>query len=197
MTSSGINHGNYHSAERRAALEAAVAARGEEKRTLEDRTRIHKIPVIFMGGVILCSIALTASVTMGFMDREGVPSEIRAANGTQQIATRNIQFFDVEGGMVRVEDADTGAVIGEYDRGTGGFVRQTGRALVHQRRIRGIGAETGFELVEWDNGALTLLDHTTGRSIELASFGADNRKIFADMLHSEARTATLSQRGTQ
>lgn len=160
----------------------------------EDDIKVHRVPLIMACVLVVTTIAMSGAVSLGYMDREGVPSEARAAAGTEQIATRNIQFVDAAEGMVRVEDADTGAVIGEYDRGTGGFVRQTARALVHQRRIRGIGSEVGFELVEWDDGALTLVDPTTMRTIELASFGADNRKIFADMLHSESSLVTLSQR---
>ena len=48
--------------------------------------------------------------------------------------------------------------------------------------INGIGRATPFELIEWDNGGLTIRDTTTGGTVELASFGADNRKVFADML---------------
>ncbi|KWV90914.1 photosynthetic complex assembly protein PuhC [Erythrobacter sp. YT30] len=161
----------------------------------DDDIKVHRVPLIMACVLVISTIAMTASVSWGFFDVEAVPSEVRAEAGTKEVATRQIQFFDAEGGMVRVEDAETGAVIGEYDRGTGGFVRQTARALVHQRRIRGIGAETGFELIEWDDGALTLLDPATDKSIELASFGPDNRKIFADMLHADLPTATLSQKG--
>lgn len=163
----------------------------------EDEIKVHRIPLMMIGGVIISSVLLTASVTLGFFDREAVPSEVRAEQGIGEVASRQIQFFDAEGGAVRVEDVETGAVVGEYGRGTGGFVRQTARALVHQRRIRGIGAETGFKLVEWENGALTLQDGTTGRTIELASFGKDNRKIFADMLHSGVPQTRLTQMGAE
>lgn len=163
----------------------------------DDDIKVHRVPLIMAGVLVISTIAMSAAVSWGYLDREAVPSETRAAAGTHEVATRQIQFFDAPNGMVRVEDANTGVVIGEYDRGTGGFVRQTARALVHQRRIRGIGAETGFELVEWDDGALTLIDPTTDRTIELASFGADNRKIFADMLHVDGSVIKLSQKGAE
>ncbi|MEM8724586.1 MAG: photosynthetic complex assembly protein PuhC [Pseudomonadota bacterium] len=142
----------------------------------------HRIPVMLMGGVILLSLALTASVTFGYFDREAVPSEVRAAAGTTSIATRSLQFFDEPDGTVRVEDGISGEQIASFGPGTGGFVRSTARSLVHKRRIRGIGAGTPFELIEWDDGALTLRDTTTDETVELASFGKDNRKVFADML---------------
>ncbi|WP_298468451.1 photosynthetic complex assembly protein PuhC [uncultured Erythrobacter sp.] len=153
----------------------------------EDEITVHKVPIAMMGGIVALSVALTASVTFGFFDREAVPSEVRAAAGTTTIATRSLQFFDEPDGTVRVEDGISGAEIASFGPGTGGFVRSTARSLVHKRRIRGIGAATPFELIEWDDGALTLRDTTTGGTVELASFGKDNRKIFADMLEKGTR----------
>ncbi|MEM7665010.1 MAG: photosynthetic complex assembly protein PuhC [Pseudomonadota bacterium] len=153
----------------------------------EDEITVHKVPLILMGGVVAISLIMTMSVTFGFFDRSAVPSEVRAAQGTTSIATRTLRFFDEPDGTVRVEDGASGAEIVRFGPGTGGFVRSTARSLVHKRRIRGIGAETPFELIEWDNGALTLRDSTTDGTVELASFGKDNRKVFADMLRKEAR----------
>lgn len=146
----------------------------------------HRVPVMLMGGIVLFSLALTASVSFGVFERESIPSEFRAEAGTTSIANRSIQFFDEPDGTVRVEDGITGQEIGSFGPGTGGFVRSTARSLVHKRRINGIGRETPFELIEWSDGALTLRDTTTDETVELASFGADNRKIFADMLEKGA-----------
>lgn len=153
----------------------------------EDDFAVHKVPLMMMGGLIAFSLALTASVSFGFFDRESVPSEVRAEAGTMSIATRSIQFFDEPDGTVRVEDGFSGAEIASYGPGTGGFVRSTARSLVHKRRINGIGRETPFELIEWSDGALTLRDTTTDETVELASFGKDNRKVFADMLEKGTR----------
>ena len=153
----------------------------------EDEVTVHKIPLMMMGGVVAISLALTASVTFGFFDKSAVASEVRAADGTMSIATRSIQFFDEADGTVRVEDAVSGEEIARFPPMTGGFVRSTVRSLVHQRRIRGIGQATPFELIEYDNGALSLRDTTTGTAVEVASFGKDNRAVFADMLKKETR----------
>ena len=157
-------------------------------RTYEDDDfAVHKVPLMMMGGLIAVSLALTMSVTFGFFDREAVPSEVRAEAGTMSITTRSIQFFDEPDGTVRVEDGITGAKIASFGPGTGGFVRSTARSLVHKRRINGIGRATPFDLIEWEDGALTLRDSTTEETVELASFGADNRKVFADMLEKGTR----------
>ncbi|MFL0355848.1 photosynthetic complex assembly protein PuhC [Erythrobacter sp. GH1-10] len=148
----------------------------------EDEFAIHKVPIMMMGGVVAISLALTSVVAFGYVDRAAVPSEVRAQEGVMSTATRSIQFYDEADGTVRVEDAASGEVIASFAPATGGFVRSSVRSLVHERRIRGIGRATPFELIAWDNGALSLRDTTTDKSIELASFGADNRAVFAAML---------------
>lgn len=151
----------------------------------EDEFAVHKVPLMMMGAVVAVSLALTAGVSLGYFERQAVPSEIRAAEGVTEVASRTIKFFDEADGTVRVEDGASGAVLGSFGPGTGGFIRSTARSLVHERRIRQIGPAVAFDLIEWDNGALTLSDPTTDETVELASFGKDNRKIFADMLTKE------------
>jgi len=142
----------------------------------------HGIPVALMGGIVVISLAFTSAVSLGFFERQAIPSEARAAAGTQAIATRSLVFFDEPDGTVIVGDAVSTEEIARFGPGTGGFVRSTVRSLVYQRRVHGFGRAVPFELIEWDNGALTLRDTTTGETVELASFGSNNRKTFADFL---------------
>jgi putative photosynthetic complex assembly protein len=39
-----------------------------------------------------------------------------------------------------------------------------------------------FTLTRWENGGLTLADPVTGRSVEVSSFGPDNRAVYANLL---------------
>ena len=71
--------------------------------------------------------------------------------------------------------------------GEGGFIRATVRSLVHQRRIRNEGPAVPFTLTRWENDNLTLSDPVTGRSVEVSSFGPDNRAVYANLL--TAKTA--------
>ncbi|MEL7445128.1 MAG: photosynthetic complex assembly protein PuhC [Pseudomonadota bacterium] len=148
-----------------------------------DHFKLHTIPVVMMASVVVISIALTASVTLGFFERQAVPSEIRAAAGTDEVSSRTLRFFDEPDGTVRIEDGASGEALASYGPGTGGFVRSTARSLVHGRRIRGIGSEVPFTLTLWDNGQLTLRDPTTDRAVELASFGDTNRAVFSELLN--------------
>lgn len=150
----------------------------------KDEVTVSKVPLYLMGGVIALSLAMTASVRLGFFAREAVPAEARAAAGITAAETRTLQFFDEDDGTVRAEDGTSGEVLARFGEGEGGFIRATVRNLVHQRRIRGIGREVPFTLTRWSNDTLTLADPTTGKSIEVGSFGPDNRKVYADMLPS-------------
>lgn len=148
----------------------------------KDEITVHKVPLMLMGGIVAISLVLTASVTMGFMPKQSVPSEARAAAGIKAAQERTLRFFDEPDGTVRVEDGASAQVLARFGEGEGGFIRATVRSLVHQRRIRGIGAETAFTLTEWQNGSLTLGDPATDRSVEVSSFGPDNRAVYQNLL---------------
>ncbi|MFM7378913.1 MAG: photosynthetic complex assembly protein PuhC, partial [Erythrobacter sp.] len=137
---------------------------------------------MLMGGIIAISVALTASVTMGFVPKQSVPAEARAAAGIGMAQERTLRFFDEPDGTVRIEDGATGEVLARHGVGEGGFIRATVRSLVHQRRIRNIGPETAFTLTEWQNGNLTLADPATGSNLEVSSFGPDNRAVYQTLL---------------
>ncbi|MEM1052228.1 MAG: photosynthetic complex assembly protein PuhC [Pseudomonadota bacterium] len=145
----------------------------------------HGVPLFLIAGIIVISLTFTAMVSIGFFERQAIPSEARAAAGTKVVATRSLQFFDERDGTVRVEDAMSGAEIASFGPGTGGFVRSTVRSLVYQRRVHGFGRTVPFELIEWDNGMLTLRDTTTGETVELHSFGDNNRQTFVNFLKEE------------
>ncbi|MCR9179570.1 photosynthetic complex assembly protein PuhC [Erythrobacter sanguineus] len=148
----------------------------------KDEVTVHKVPLMLMGGIVLISLALTASVQLGFFERSSIPEQARAEAGIKPAAMRTLRFFDEPDGTVRVEDGASAEVLGRFGPGEGGFIRASVRSLVHQRRIRGQGPAVPFELTEWETGALTLNDPVTNDSIEVSSFGPDNRAIFANML---------------
>lgn len=148
----------------------------------KDEITVHKVPLMLMGGVVAISLVLTASVSLGFFERQAVPAEARAAAGVKPAAERTLRFFDEADGTVRVEDGATAEVLGRYGQGEGGFIRASVRSLVHQRRIRGEGSQVPFNLTEWDNGGLTLSDPVSGKAVEVSSFGPDNRAAFANLL---------------
>lgn len=148
----------------------------------KDEITVHRVPLMLMGGMVAISLVLTASVTLGFFERQSIPAEARAAAGVKPAVTRTLRFIDEADGTVRVEDGATSKVLQRFGQGEGGFIRASVRSLVHQRRIRGEGSAVPFTLTQWDNDTLTLADPVTGGSVEVSSFGPMNRAVFANLL---------------
>ena len=97
------------------------------------------------------------------------------------VASRELQFEDRADGSIDVLDARTHERI-EIVRGEAGFVRGALRGLARERRRAGIGAQPPFTLVARADGRLTLLDPSTGRRVDLESFGPTNAADFARLL---------------
>lgn len=102
----------------------------------------------------------------------------------QQVAdeTRSLKFEDAPQGTVNVRDAKTGVMIATFGRGEGSFVRATLRALVNDRRHKGIPLEGGFRLERHTGPQLYLIDEATGKAISLNAFGPANTAVFATFM---------------
>lgn len=140
--------------------------------------------LLLAGALVATTLALTALVQVGVLNREAVPSIERSKAGVEAVEVRQLSFEDRADGAVVVKDADSAetlaVLLGENDGG--GFVRGVMRGLARERRMNGIGHEAPFELALWRNGSLSLVDTATGRSVEIGSFGPDNRAAFAKFL---------------
>ena len=98
-------------------------------------------------------------------------------------AMRVLNFIDQPDGSIRVIDQETRDVVENFS-GEQGFLRGTLRALVRERKLRGLDANQAhaFELIAHDGGRLTLRDPATDASIALESFGPTNTAVFALLL---------------
>jgi putative photosynthetic complex assembly protein len=95
--------------------------------------------------------------------------------------TLQLRFEDRPDGSVAVRDAERGDVFTQVAPGAGGFVRATVRTFAQARKRDDQGAQIPFKLIRWRDGAITLEDPATGRSVELDAFGVDNAGAFAKM----------------
>jgi putative photosynthetic complex assembly protein len=94
---------------------------------------------------------------------------------------KQLRFEDRSDGSIAVFDYQTGRQI-ESIVGEAGFVRGALRTLAQERKRRDIDSKPPFELIAREDGRLTLLDPSTGRTIDLESFGAVNAQHFARLL---------------
>jgi putative photosynthetic complex assembly protein len=98
------------------------------------------------------------------------------------IAERTLYYEDSPDGSIAVIDAKDKRLVTTIEPGTNGFLRGTLRGLARERKSRGIGHEQPFELVKHVDGRLTLIDPSTGRRVDLESFGPTNAASFAHLL---------------
>ena len=98
-------------------------------------------------------------------------------------AMRVLDFIDQPDGSIREIDHETHDIVDNFS-GEQGFLRGTLRALVRERKLRGLEANQAqaFELIAHDGGRLTLRDPATGAHIALESFGPTNTAVFARLL---------------
>jgi len=143
--------------------------------------------LILAGALVATTLALTTLVQVGVLNREAVPSVERMKANVAPIEVRKLAFADRADGAVVVSDTDSretlAVLMGENDGG--GFVRGVMRGMARERMMNGIGQAEPFVLTLWQNGSLSLLDPVTNRSVELGSFGPDNRAAFAKFLKSQ------------
>lgn len=148
----------------------------------------HADPVIpgaaikVAAGLVLLTIALAAAVPLGLAPPPRSAEAQRVEAGVPVTAERELRFFDRADGALIVEDAASGATQILAPGENHGFVRGVLRGLARDRKRRGVGQTPPFRLALWANGRLSLTDSATGLTIELDSFGADNRAAFAQLL---------------
>lgn len=144
---------------------------------------IPKPVLLGVGMIVAVTFLLTGSVALGVMDRPKPASTVRAEQGVAQVAQRTLVFTDREDGALVISDGKGGTAIEVLEPGsTEGFIRGVIRSMSRERRMRGVGPEAPYQLILWADGRLSLLDEATGRTVELDSFGADNRATFRALL---------------
>lgn len=150
------------------------------------RETVPGIALAALGALLLATL-----LGVGIVRMSG--TEIRQPDATV-VAARSLRFEDGADGSVRVIDASTGQHIDSV-QGEAGFLRGSLRALVRERKMRGIGSGPAFELLARSDGRLTLNDPATGERLDLESFGPANAAIYRRWLPApgSSRTTTAPQ----
>ncbi len=131
--------------------------------------------------VLICAAVLIAIVIGGAWAARHSGFGRSAPPVAEAVQSLSLRFEDQQDGSVLVLRANDGAVIYRVAPETNGFLRQTMRGLVRDRRRFGLGDEAPFVLTHWNDGRLTLDDPTIARRLELVSFGETNAGAFAQL----------------
>ena len=97
-------------------------------------------------------------------------------------ASRELRFDDRPDGGVAVSEASSGRLVETIAPGTNGFLRGALRGLARERKRSDASLQAPFLLAAHADGRLTLMDPTTGRHIDLESFGPTNAAVFLRLL---------------
>jgi putative photosynthetic complex assembly protein len=130
-----------------------------------------------MGIAALVLVSLLA-VTMVRVTGIGASKQLDAA----AIAVRDLRFEDRPDGGIDVFDARDDRLVDTVQPATNGFIRGTLRGLSRERKRVGVGPDSPYRLIARADGRLTLEDPSTGRRVDLESFGPTNTGAFAKFL---------------
>lgn len=138
------------------------------------------------GGMIGITLAVVFSLQTGLIDHRPTAPQARAIAKVAAVKTRNFRFQDRKDGALVAYDADSNAEAMVLEPGSNsGFIRGVMRGMMRERMLKEQPHNGPVKVTEWSDGALTLTDPSTGRIIELGSFGPTNRASFAALLAGE------------
>ena len=151
-----------------------------------DSEPFPKRALIAAGALVGITLLLTGAVSAGFLSK---PSDANTARVEKKMAvrvTRTLAFGDHPGGVLLIRDVKDNKIVRAIMPGEkSGFIRGVLRSFARERRAKNIGMEVAYRLTLWEDYSLSLTDTGTGRTIELGSFGPDNRAAFAALLPPE------------
>ena len=135
------------------------------------------------GGMIGLTILVVFAVRGGMLPAREKAPELRTEKQVSVVATRDFRFADRKDGALIATDAKTGEVALVLEPGSNsGFVRGVMRSMMRERSLHNVARDGPVTVTQWADGALTLKDASTGRVLELGSFGQTNRDSFAQLL---------------
>jgi putative photosynthetic complex assembly protein len=143
-------------------------------------------PVAVFPRVALVAAGVVVALTLGGIGVARWSGFDARQQDAQATAQRALHFQDRPDGGIAIVDATSGATL-ETVRGEQGFLRGTLRAVVRERKLRGLVSDAPLQLISRADGRLTLTDPATGSRIDLESFGPTNAAVFARWLPQGAK----------
>ncbi|XUM24576.1 photosynthetic complex assembly protein PuhC [Bradyrhizobium oligotrophicum S58] len=98
------------------------------------------------------------------------------------VQTVALRFEDRPDGGISVVSPDSGKVVGVVEAGGDGLLRTVLRSMAFDRQRHAVGSGPAFTINRWSDGRLSLDDPATGRRVDLAPFGAGNKRRFAELM---------------
>jgi putative photosynthetic complex assembly protein len=139
--------------------------------------------LVVAGGIVGITVLVVFGVRIGVLPARPTAPELRAENHVAVVKSRDFVFADRADGALVATDAKTGQVALVLEPGSNsGFIRGVMRGMMRERQLHEVSRYGAVTITQWADGALTLKDVSTGRILELGSFGHTNRAAFAQLL---------------
>ncbi len=152
-------------------------------------------PLLGAGVLIAGVIALAAGPKLGYLPPIATASSERVVHHVVVVETRSLRFTDRADGALVIDDVGRGTTAAVLPHGVNnGFIRGVLRGMARDRKLREVGKAAPFTLTLFSDDALTLTDPSTGRNIELGSFGPTNKQSFAELLLTHRPPASAAAR---
>ena len=138
------------------------------------KSSLFRSPIAGASLLVMLAIAGTAVVRLtGSTDKAPVAA----------IAVMHeLRFEDGADGSILIYDAKHNKLIDRAAPGENNFLRGTLRGLARERKRIGVDSKPPFKLISRADGRLMLEDPSTGRYVDLGSFGNTNRETFVRLL---------------
>lgn len=142
----------------------------------------QKVPAF----VLVSAAALMAFTIVVAAAARSAPSAT-ADDAPPPVAVAELRFEDRADGSVGVLDARTEREVAVLAPGGHGFERGVLRGMFRTRMLESIGTDEPFVLSREADGRLVLHDPSSGREVELRSFGRTNYESFLALLDAAQR----------
>ncbi|WP_353217165.1 photosynthetic complex assembly protein PuhC [Sandarakinorhabdus sp.] len=135
------------------------------------------------GALIAIALVTVGGIRLGVLPALETAPESRMRRTVAVTVSRDFRFEDRADGALVVFDMANNQIAQVYEPGSNtGFIRGVMRGLMRERRLHEVPRTGPVTVTQWVDGALTLEDKSTGRILELGSFGQTNRAAFAQLL---------------
>lgn len=140
-----------------------------------DREMVPKVLVQAMFGLMLATTALVTYAQITDHPQLGVVAQTPVA------VSRDIVLTGDRSGVYVVRDLD-GTELAISSANKAGFIGVIGRVFDRERFMHSVTSDAPITVLRRENGNIAVVDETTGLSVELIGYGADNVAAFARLL---------------
>lgn len=139
------------------------------------KNSFFRSPVAGASLLVILAITGTAVVRLTGAGVEKAPISAAAV-------MHELRFEDGADGSILIYEAKHNKLIDRAAPGENNFLRGTLRGLARERKRIGVDSKPPFRLISRADGRLMLEDPSTGRYVDLGSFGNTNRETFVRLL---------------